>query len=56
MGTLQDRYDIYVACTEGTGEYVKTFDEWLNSQPFQLTTLTRLIAGLAVEVPLEIKV
>lgn len=51
METLQDRYDIYVACTEGTGEYVKTFDEWLNSQPFQPATLTRLIAGSAVEVP-----
>ena len=51
-----DIQDINVACTEGTGEYVKTFDEWLNSQPLQLTTLTRLIAGLAVEIPLEIKV
>ena len=30
-GTLQDRYDIYVACMEGSDEYVLTFDEWLNS-------------------------
>ena len=30
-GTLQDRYEIYVACMEGSDEYVLTFDEWLNS-------------------------
>ena len=30
-GTLKERYAIYVACMEGTGEYIKTFDEWLNS-------------------------
>lgn len=29
--SLRDRYDIYVSCMEGTGEYIKTFDEWLNS-------------------------
>jgi len=27
--TLRDRYDIYVACLKGSGEYIKTFDEWL---------------------------
>ena len=31
MGNLQDRYEIYVSCMEGSGEYIKTFDEWLNS-------------------------
>jgi hypothetical protein len=31
MGTLQDRYDIYVAQMESLGLPVKTFDEWLNS-------------------------
>jgi hypothetical protein len=31
METLQDRYDIYVASVKGTGEYIKSFDEWLNS-------------------------
>ena len=29
METLKDRYDIYVSCMEGSGEYIKTFDEWL---------------------------
>ena len=29
--SLLDRYDIYVASMQGTGEYIKTFDEWLNS-------------------------
>lgn len=31
MGTLEDRYEIYVSCMKGSGEYIKTFDEWLNS-------------------------
>ena len=31
QGTLKERYDIYVSCMEGTGEYIKSFDEWLNS-------------------------
>jgi len=31
QGTLEDRYEIYVACMENSGEYVLTFDEWLNS-------------------------
>mgnify|MGYP000327167116 FL=1 len=31
METLQDRYNIYVACMEGSTSYIKTFDEWLNS-------------------------
>jgi hypothetical protein len=30
-GAMQDRYDVYVACMEGTGEYIKTFDEWMDS-------------------------
>ena len=29
--TLESRYQIYVDCIKNTGEYVKTFDEWLNS-------------------------
>lgn len=29
--TLRDKYDIYVECMKGTGEYIKTFDEWLDS-------------------------
>jgi len=28
---LEDSYDIYVACLKGSGEYIKSFDEWLNS-------------------------
>jgi hypothetical protein len=32
LGTLRDEYDIYVACLEGTGEYIKTFDEWLGGE------------------------
>ena len=31
QGTLEERYAIYVDCMEGTGEYIKSFDEWLNS-------------------------
>lgn len=31
MASLKERYEIYVACMEGSGEYIKTFDEWLNS-------------------------
>jgi len=31
MTTLEERYEIYVSCMQGTGEYIKTFDEWLNS-------------------------
>lgn len=30
-GTLRERWEIYCNCMEGTGEYVKTFDEWVNS-------------------------
>jgi|TARA_B110000879_G_scaffold210907_1_gene302105 hypothetical protein len=30
-GQLSDRYDVYVMCMEGSGEYIKTFNEWLNS-------------------------
>ena len=29
--TLEDRYNIYVACLKGSGEYIKTFDEWLET-------------------------
>ena len=30
QGSLKDRYEIYVAlCSDG--DYIKTFDEWLNS-------------------------
>lgn len=31
MGSLQDRYNIYVAQATALGWYVKSFDEWLNS-------------------------
>lgn len=31
QGSLRDRYAIYVSCMEGTGQYIKTFEEWLNS-------------------------
>lgn len=31
MSSLKDKYDIYVECMKGSGEYIKTFDEWLNS-------------------------
>ena len=30
MEMLKDRYDIYVASLKGSGQYIKTFDEWLN--------------------------
>ena len=29
--SLQDRYQIYVACAESLGWEVKSFEEWLNS-------------------------
>ena len=28
---MKERYEIYVSCMEGSGEYIKTFDEWINS-------------------------
>jgi len=31
QGTLEQRYEIYVACMQGSGEYIKSFSEWLNS-------------------------
>ena len=31
MGTLRDRYEIYVQQAKSLGWEVKTFDEWLNS-------------------------
>jgi len=31
QGSLQQRYEIYVASMKGRGEYIKTFDEWLES-------------------------
>lgn len=30
-GALDDRYQIYLGCIEGTGQPVKTYDEWLQS-------------------------
>ena len=30
-GTLEDRYAIYVDCMKDSGEYIKTFDEWLET-------------------------
>lgn len=30
-GTNSNEYDIYVSCMEGSGEYIKTFDEWMGS-------------------------
>ena len=30
-GTNSNEYDIYVSCMQGSGEYIKTYDEWLNS-------------------------
>ena len=30
-GLLDDRYQIYLACLEGTGQPIKTYDEWLAS-------------------------
>ena len=29
--TLKESYDIYVASVKDTGEYIKSFDEWLDS-------------------------
>jgi hypothetical protein len=31
QGTLEQRYEIYVESMKGSGEYIKSFDEWLNS-------------------------
>ena len=31
QGTLTERYENYVAAMEGTGQYIKTFVEWLDS-------------------------
>ena len=31
QGTLDDRYQIYLGCLEGTGQPVKDYDEWLQS-------------------------
>jgi len=31
MNRLEQEYEIYCACMEGTGEYILSFDEWLNS-------------------------
>lgn len=31
MSALYDRYQIYVSCMKGSGEYIKTFQEWLDS-------------------------
>jgi len=30
-GDLWTRYKIYCHCLEGTGDYIKSYDEWLNS-------------------------
>jgi hypothetical protein len=30
-GLLDDRYQIYLGCLEGTGITPKTYDEWLES-------------------------
>ena len=30
-GSLDDRYQIYLGCVEGTGQPVKDYDEWLQS-------------------------
>ena len=30
-GDLRTRYKIYCHCLEGTGVYIKSYDEWLNS-------------------------
>ena len=29
-GSLDDRYQIYIACMHGTGQPVKDYDEWLS--------------------------
>ncbi len=31
MSTMYERYEIYVSCMKDSGEYVKTFQEWLDS-------------------------
>ena len=31
QGSLDDRYQIYLGCIEGTGQPVKDYDEWLQS-------------------------
>ena len=30
-GSLDDRYQVYIACMHGTGKPVKDYDEWLQS-------------------------
>ena len=30
-GSLDDRYAIYLEMMKGTGAYIKTYDEWLDS-------------------------
>lgn len=42
MSTLEDRYEIYVSCMKGSGEYIKTFDEWLNSQK-NILSITKIV-------------
>ena len=32
MSAMYERYEIYVSCMKDSGEYVKTFQEWLDSQ------------------------
>lgn len=31
MGSLQERYQVYVDCATSLGWPIKTFEEWLNS-------------------------
>ena len=31
MGRLDDRYALYLEMMKGTGEYIKSYDEWLDS-------------------------
>lgn len=30
-GRLDDRYSIYLEMMKGSGQYIKTYDEWLDS-------------------------
>ena len=30
-GSNDNEYEIYVSCMKGSGEYIKTYQEWLNS-------------------------
>ena len=39
MSAMYERYQIYVSCMKGSGEYVKTFQEWLDSQ----TSITKIV-------------